>query len=166
MKRARIGFFLFVAFAVMADLAVTHAQGKTKAKSTGKSSHAAVFWTKDTGEWTAVPVFPSGAMMKVINGDPGKGPADIYIKLPANYDTTFHWHTPVESVYVDAGQLELSMPKSSEKQTIGPGGFFQSPSKMVHRAVCASSEDCYFYLHSAGKFDIHLVDEDGKPRKE
>jgi quercetin dioxygenase-like cupin family protein len=162
MTQAKFRILLVIAFAVAA-LAVTQAQGKTKKGHSAASPKAqqAVFWTKDQGDWMAVPVFPAGAQMKVIHGDPNKGAADLYIKLPPKYDTTFHWHTPVESVYVEAGQLELSMPHSSEKKTIGPGGFFQSPAKMVHRAVCVSNEDCYFYLHSSGKFDIHLVNGGG-----
>jgi quercetin dioxygenase-like cupin family protein len=138
-------------------------QTRTTNPRPASSPQQAVLWAKG-GEWMDVPVFPKGAQMQVMNGDPNKGAADMYIKLPSKYDTTFHWHTPIESVYVDGGQMEFSMPGSDEKKKLGSGGFFQSPAKMVHRAVCTSSEACYFYLHSAGKFDIHLVDEHGRPR--
>jgi quercetin dioxygenase-like cupin family protein len=156
----KIGTVLLLA---ASTLLVWSQTSRPRAERRAGSAQKAVFWTKSS-DWKDVPVFPKGAQMQVIHGDPNTGAADMYIKVPSKYDTTFHWHTPVETVYIDSGQLEFSMPHNDQKKTLGSGGFFQSPPKMVHRAVCTSPEDCYFYLHSAGKFDIHLVDEMGHPR--
>ena len=148
-------------FASLLLAAVTLAQQPssktTKAHHSARAAAHATIWTNTQGEWQDVPVFPKGAQMKVISGNPKAGPSDLYVKFPAGYGVPFHWHTPVESVYEQAGSLELAMPHSTDTHTIAAGGFFRSPSHMVHKATCTSSEDCYFFLHSTGPFDIHLV---------
>jgi quercetin dioxygenase-like cupin family protein len=131
----------------------TVTQKTVKQRGTG----SATLWTPAEGEWKDVPVFPKGAQMKVISGDPGKGASDLYVKFPAGYVAPLHWHTPAESVYVQSGSLEFGMQHSDQTHTIGAGGFFHSPPKMIHKATCSTKEDCYFFLHSTGAFDIHLV---------
>lgn len=130
--------------------------------STAKAHHGraaeAASWNTDQGEWSDVPVLPEGAQMKVIHGNPKTGASDLYVKMPSGYVAPFHWHTPNESVYMQAGSLELAMPNTSDTHTISPGGFFYAPSHMVHKATCTGNADCYFFLHSSGPFDIHLAD--------
>jgi quercetin dioxygenase-like cupin family protein len=131
--------------------------GSTKSSTHKTMAKAATYWTNTEGEWMDVPVFPKGAQMKVISGNPKTGASDLFVKMPAGYVAPLHWHTPAESVYMQAGTLEFGEAHSSATHTISAGGFFHSPPKMVHKATCTGNEDCYFFLHSTGPFDIHLV---------
>jgi hypothetical protein len=143
--------------------------GKSEGAKAKRTSHMAMakttVWTKDEGEWMDVPVFPAGAKMKVASGDPKTGPSDLYVKMPAGYGVPFHWHTPVESVYLTSGTMELEMIKTKEKKSIEAGSLFIAPGKMIHKASCTSKDDCLFFLHSSGPFDIHLVGQSGKEPK-
>lgn len=116
-------------------------------------------WTSEKGEWMPLPdVFPKGGEFKVMRGDPAAGPAEFYFKFPAGYGVPWHFHTPVERVFMDKGTVEFEM-RGGQKTSIGEGGYIHFPSRSPHTATCTSSEDCYFYLASNDVFDIHLVDD-------
>ncbi len=153
----RKALLLIIAFAFFTTCFAQSTKGARSHKSGNRAPNAATFWTSTEGDWMDVPVFPKGAQMKVISGDPAKGASDLYVKFPAGYVAPLHWHTPAESVYVQAGSLEFGMQHSNETHTVAAGGFFNSPPKMIHKASCSTKEDCYFFLHSTGAFDIHLV---------
>ena len=157
MNRFLLNSLICVTFASSTLGQTKTASGAGAHRKAAAKAAQAVFWSNTEGEWMDVPVFPKGAQMKVINGDPKKGASDLFVKFPAGYVAPLHWHTPAESVYMQAGTLEFGMPNSAATHTIAAGGFFHSAPKMVHKATCTGNEDCYFFLHSTGPFDIHLV---------
>jgi hypothetical protein len=63
---------------------------------------------------------------------------------------------------MQTGTLELEIRETGQNLTVVPGGFVLAPSRSVHRATCKGADDCYFFLHSTGPFDINIVDETGK----
>lgn len=127
--------------------------------ATGKQGH--VMWTAERGEWMSLPdIFPRGGTMKVIQGDPSRGPSDLYMRFPAGYVTPWHFHSPTERLYVDKGKIQFEM-MNGESRTLGEGGFVMVPGRMAHRASCTGDDECTFYLSSGGPFDVHLVDEKG-----
>jgi quercetin dioxygenase-like cupin family protein len=70
----------------------------------------------------------------------------------------------VESIYTLDGEGEYTMLKTGEKVTSHPGGFVRMPAHMVHKVRCTSHfKDCVIFIHTAQPFDIHIVDEHGKP---
>ncbi len=83
----------------------------------------------NTGDlkWGPAPaVFPAGAQMAVLSGDPTKaGVFVIRLKMPAGYKIPAHNHPTDEYVTVVSGELSLGMgdkldPAKSAK--LGPGG--------------------------------------------
>lgn len=123
------------------------------------STEQATAWTADKGEWMPLPdIFPAGGQMKVMRGDPAKGPADFYFKFPAGYGVPWHFHTPVEVVLMDRGTIEFEM-RGGQKVALGEGGYIHFPSASPHKATCTANTECLFYLVSSGPFDIHLVDD-------
>lgn len=123
------------------------------------SSEPGTAWTSDRGEWMPLPdIFPKGGQMKVIHGDPAKGPSDLYFRFPAGYGVPWHFHTPVEKVFVDQGAMEFEM-RGDKKVSLKEGGYVRFPKASPHKATCSGSTDCLFLLSSDGPFDIHLVDE-------
>ena len=117
-------------------------------------------WSSDEGSWAAVPDFP-GVQMKLVNGNPQTGPSDIYLEVPAGNRLPFHWHSATESVYMERGTLELQMWDNTQTRVLNGMSYFQAPPRMIHRATCTSSEDCYLFVHSGGPFDIHIVNDQG-----
>jgi quercetin dioxygenase-like cupin family protein len=98
----------------------------------------AVLSSKDVKWSAAPPVFPKGAMMAVMAGDPGaSGPVAVRLKLPAGYKIPAHWHPTDEHVTVLSGVLYLGMgdkldPKQGQAFTAG--GYAVAPAHMNHYA--------------------------------
>jgi len=86
----------------------------------------------------APPIFPKGAQMAVMAGDPGKaGLFIIRLKMPAGYKVPAHHHPSDENVTVISGTFSLGMgdkldPKKSA--TLTPGGFAVAMAGMNHFA--------------------------------
>ena len=90
-------------------------------------------------KWGAAPaVFPAGAQMAVLSGDPGKsGLFVIRLKMPAGYKIPAHQHPTDEYVTVVSGDLSLGMgdkldPAKSAK--LAAGGFALAGARMNHFA--------------------------------
>src|SRR5436305_6941331 len=62
-------------------------------------------------KWGPAPaVFPKGARMAVLSGDPSKaGPFTIELAMPARYRVAPHWHPSDENVTVKSGTLLVGM---------------------------------------------------------
>ena len=89
-------------------------------------------------EWgPALPVFPAGAQMAVLSGDPGKsGTFVIRLKMPADYKIPAHHHQ-TEYVTVISGDFSLGMgDKLDETKSahLTAGGFAEAPAQMNHFA--------------------------------
>ncbi len=114
----------------------------------------------EQGAWSDIPGVP-GAQMKPLHAEPGRAPTDLIIRLKSGVSSP--WHSSVESIYTLAGEGEFSMLKTGEKTSAHPGGFIRMPANMVHKVRCAGQQDCVVFVHTALPFDIHIVDEHGKP---
>ncbi len=105
MRRFSTLFILLPAM-VLAQTAAT--PKKTAAKAAGP---AVVVVTPDKIQWGPAPaVFPAGAQMAVLAGDPGKpGPFTVRLKAPDGYRIMPHWHPTAESVTVLSGEFRVGM---------------------------------------------------------
>ncbi len=95
----------------------------------------------NTGDlkWGPAPaIFPAGAQMSVLSGDPTKaGVFVLRLKMPPGYKIPAHQHPSDEYVTVISGDLSLGMgdkldPAMSAK--LAPGGFALAGAKMNHFA--------------------------------
>ena len=86
----------------------------------------------------APPVFPAGAQMAVLSGDPGKaGTFVIRLKIPAGYKIPAHHHPTDEYLTVISGDFSLGMgDKLDETKSadLTAGGFAEAPAQMNHFA--------------------------------
>jgi quercetin dioxygenase-like cupin family protein len=103
------------------------------------SSQAAAQMNSSDLKWGAAPaVFPAGAQMAVLSGDPTKaGVFVVRLKTPAGYKIPAHHHPTDEYVTVISGDFSLGMgdkldPAKSAK--LSPGGFAVAPANMNHYA--------------------------------
>ncbi len=86
----------------------------------------------------APPVFPTGAQMTVLAGDPTKsGTFVIRLKMPAGYKVPAHHHPTDEYVTVISGDFALGMgdklDETKSAHLVG-GGFAEAPARMNHFA--------------------------------
>ena len=90
-------------------------------------------------KWGPAPaVFPKGAEMAVLAGDPGKaGTFVIRLKMPAGYKIPAHHHPTDEYVTVISGDFHLGMGDkldAAKSAALAPGGFAEAPRQMNHFA--------------------------------
>lgn len=162
MHAAKNGFVTILLGLAITAMAVSSAQSQTPQASTD----APTFKNPPKGKWMPVPqeVFPKGAEMQVLNGDPARGPADFYFRVPSNYTFPWHFHTPIEKLFIDEGSLRYET-RGGDTQTLRAGDYVYVPARSPHKVTCTSAGECSFFLSSSGPFDIHLVDENWKTTK-
>lgn len=88
-------------------------------------------------KWGPAPgVFPKGAQMAVLAGDPSKsGTFAIRLKMPAGYAIAAHHHPTDELVTVISGNFSLGMGDKLDRTKsamLRPGGFAVAPAGMNH----------------------------------
>jgi quercetin dioxygenase-like cupin family protein len=89
--------------------------------------------------WGPAPaVFPAGAQMAVLSGDPGSpGTFVIRLKMPAGYKIPAHHHPTNEYVTVISGDFSLGMGDKldpAKSAHLAAGGFAEAPARMNHFA--------------------------------
>jgi anti-sigma factor ChrR (cupin superfamily) len=115
----------------------------------------------------APPVFPKGAEIAVLSGDPFKdGPYVVRLKMPGGYKIPAHNHPTTEYVTVISGTFNIGMgDKLDEKQGIKmtAGGWAEAAAKMNHYAWASSPS--VVQVHGQGPFAITYVNPADDPSK-
>lgn len=119
-------------------------------------------------KWGPVPpVFPKGAEVAVVAGDPGKqGPFVIRFKAPAGYKVAAHTHPIDENVTVISGSLHVGMGEKFDEAkgtALRTGGFAKLPPGTAHYVWF--TEPTVLQLHGAGPFSITYVNPADDPSK-
>jgi quercetin dioxygenase-like cupin family protein len=115
----------------------------------------------------APPVFPRGAQIAVLSGDPSKeGFYVVRLKMPNGYKIPAHNHPTVEYVTVVSGRFNIGMgdkldPKKG--QPLRPGGFAEAPAKMNHYAWATGQT--VVQVHGLGPFELTYVNPADDPSK-
>ena len=119
-------------------------------------------------KWGPTPaVFPAGAQMAVLSGDPGKpGVFVVRLKMPAGYKIPAHHHPTDEYVTVISGDLSLGMgdkldPAKAAK--LAPGGFAMAGAKMNHFAL--STGGAVVQVSAEGPFAMTYVNPADDPTR-
>jgi quercetin dioxygenase-like cupin family protein len=119
-------------------------------------------------KWEAAPnVFPRGAQLAVVSGDPFKdGLYVVRMKLPSGYKIPAHNHPTSEYVTVISGELHLGMGDKldpAKSIALKTGGFAEAPAKMNHYAW--ADEETVLQVHGQGPFAITYVNPADDPSK-
>lgn len=117
-------------------------------------------------KWGPAPaVFPAGAKMAVLSGDPSKsGVFVIRLKMPAGYVVPAHHHSTDEYVTVVSGEFHLGMGDKLDKTksaTLRPGGFAEAPAGMNHFAWAAKAS--VVQVNADGPFNMVYVNPADDP---
>jgi uncharacterized RmlC-like cupin family protein len=117
-------------------------------------------------KWGPAPaVFPAGAKMAVLSGDPSKsGVFVIRLKMPANYAVAAHHHSTAEYVTLISGEFHLGMGDKLDKAkgaTLHPGGFAEAPAGMNHFAWATKAS--VVQISAEGPFNMVYVNPADDP---
>ncbi len=97
-------------------------------------------------QWGPCPAFmPAGCGLAVLNGDPAKPNADVFLRLQANTTIPEHWHTSAERMILVSGELAVRYQKQAEV-VLRPGMYAYGPAKLPHTASCRGSAPCVLFI--------------------
>jgi anti-sigma factor ChrR (cupin superfamily) len=115
----------------------------------------------------APPVFPKGAQIAVLSGDPFKdGLYVVRLRMPANYKIPAHWHPTSEYVTIVSGTFHIGMGEKLDQKKgieLRAGGFGEAPARMNHYAW--TSADTVVQVHGQGPFQLTYVNPADDPSK-
>ncbi len=113
------------------------------------------------------PVFPTGAKMAVLQGDPDKaGMYTIRLKAPDGYRVAAHWHPADEHLTVISGTFNLGTGDTLDEAkttAMSAGAFGSMPAKMHHFAWCKGETEVQ--VSGMGPFQLIYVNPADDPSK-
>ena len=113
----------------------------------------------------APPVFPAGAKMAVLQGDPNKpGPFTVRLKVGDGYKVAPHWHPTAENLTIISGTFNLGTgdtADASKTTALTAGAFATMPAEMRHFAWAKGAT--VVQIHSEGPFKLIYVNPKDDP---
>jgi quercetin dioxygenase-like cupin family protein len=118
--------------------------------------------------WGPAPaIFPTGAKMAVLQGDPGQTALfTVRLQMPDGYKIAAHYHPTDEHITVISGTFLVGMGDTlnAAKTTALPaGGFVTAPAKMNHYAIARGPT--VVQVHAMGPFSLTYVNPKDDPTK-
>ncbi len=155
---------LGTALALVAVCATGWALGQGKAAPAEPKAH--VMENESEIQWMdAPPVFPAGAKMAVLQGDPNKpGPFTVRLKVGDGYKVAPHWHPTAENLTIISGTFNLGTgdtADASKTTALTAGAFATMPAKMRHFAWAKGATEVQ--IHSEGPFQLIYVNPKDDP---
>ncbi len=116
----------------------------------------------------APPIFPSGAQIVVLQGDPAaSGVLTVRLKFPNNYVIKPHWHPTDEHVTVLKGNLLVGLGDTFSKDVmlpvLKPGDFITAPAHVNH--FVQAQGETIVQVHMMGPFQLTYVHPEDDPSK-
>jgi hypothetical protein len=104
-------------------------------------------------EWGPCPdFFPSGCQLAVLHGDPARPNADVFFRVPANYDLPTHWHSSAERMVLVTGELSVTY-EGQAALVLKPGMYAFGPPRAAHHGRCVSDQPCTLFIAFEGPID-------------
>jgi quercetin dioxygenase-like cupin family protein len=118
-------------------------------------------------KWGPAPaIFPTGAQMAVMQGDPsGTGLFTVRLRFPNGYKIPPHTHPTDEHVTVVSGSVAVGMGKTfdaSKMMTLNAGGFVTAPANEAHYAIARGVT--VVQVHAMGPFAMTYVNPADTPK--
>lgn len=116
----------------------------------------------------APPVFPAGAELAVLQGDPHVAGEVFTVRLrfPDGYVVPAHWHPTDEHVTVISGTLLVGLGDTFDEKALLPpletGGFITAPANVNHFATARGETEVQ--VHAIGPFELTYVNPEDDPR--
>src|SRR5437867_3693852 len=113
----------------------------------------------------APPVFPAGAKMAVLQGDPSKAELfTVRLDLPPGYKVAAHYHPTDEHITVIKGTLLVGMGdtlKVAKAMVLPTGAFATAPANVNHYAIARGRT--IVQVHAIGPFQLTYVNPADDP---
>ena len=118
-------------------------------------------------KWGPAPaIFPPGAQMAVMQGDPGGSALfTVRLRFPDGYKIAPHTHPTDENVTVISGNFQVGMGKTFETKgtlSLHAGGFVTAPANMAHYGVARGTT--VVQVHALGPFAMTYVNPADTPK--
>jgi quercetin dioxygenase-like cupin family protein len=118
-------------------------------------------------KWGPAPaIFPPGAQMAVLQGDPGSTSLfTVRLRMPDNYKIPPHTHPTDEIVTVIRGTFRVGMGETFQRRdmlTLGDGGFVVAPANHAHFALTRGQT--IVQVHAMGPFAMTYVNPADTPK--
>lgn len=106
-------------------------------------------------QWGPCPaIFPKGCQIAVLNGDPSKPNADVFLRVPGGYTIPAHSHTSAERMILVEGKLTVRY-KGAAAAVLTPGQYAYGPASLPHEGRCASGKSCTLFIAFEGPVDAN-----------
>ena len=120
-------------------------------------------------KWGPAPaVFPPGAQMAVLQGDPsGTGLFTVRLRMPNGYKIAPHTHPAYEVDTVISGTIKLGMGETADRsaaKAVPAGSFFAMPPGTAHFAYF--DEETVLQLTTNGPWSIKYINPADDPRNQ
>lgn len=103
--------------------------------------------------WTPCPpIFPTGCEVTVLQGNPGTGPSDVFLRVPADYTFPPHSHTSAEHIVLLTGVLHVTYGGGNQVE-LRQSTYSLVPAKAGHKAHCAVGGPCVMFIHFDSPID-------------
>jgi quercetin dioxygenase-like cupin family protein len=112
-------------------------------------------------------IFPAGAEMAVLQGDPSVAGAvfTVRLRLPNGYILPAHWHPTDENVTVISGKFLVGIGDVFDRHALLPplhqGGFISAPANVNHFAMAKGRT--VVQVHAIGPFQLTYVNPADDP---
>jgi quercetin dioxygenase-like cupin family protein len=128
----------------------------------------ASFAQKSAVKWGPAPaIFPAGAKMAVMQGDPSKPELfTVRLDLPKGYKIASHFHPTDEHITVISGNFLVGMGDKMDTKnamTLTSGGFASAPAKQHHWAIARTHT--VVQVHAIGPFQLTYVNAADDPTR-
>lgn len=147
-------------FMTSAALLVAFAMTASAQQADASASHSPFKWGP------APAIFPAGAQMAVLQGDPsGTGLFTVRLRFPDGYKIAPHTHPTDENVTVVSGTFHVGMGSTFDKKsmmTLRAGGFVTAPENHAHYA--SASGETVVQVHAMGPFAMTYVNPADTPK--
>lgn len=111
-------------------------------------------------KWKDDPAHP-GVQIAAVSGDPTKGAAKFFVKLPSGFAVGLHHHSADHFAAMISGTLVQNV--DGQDQTLPPGSYFSYTGKKQHTTKCTDPAGCTIFVDAHGKWDV--VEEKAAAKK-
>jgi quercetin dioxygenase-like cupin family protein len=156
--------FVIIAAVLSAACSKSSSSNDAPSAPTRQASHSVA--AQNSEQWGAAPaVFPPGAEMAVLQGDPSKTEEfTVRLRFPNGYKIPPHTHPTTENVTVLAGTFLAGSGSQfieSQLEAIGQNGFLSIPAEHAHYAMARGLT--VVQVHAIGPFALTYVNAADNP---
>ncbi len=101
------------------------------------------------------PIFSGDCNIAVLNGDPAKPNADVFLRIGGGTELPVHRHSSAERMILVSGRLRVDY-RGAPAVTLMPGNYAYGPAGLPHRAVCLGRQRCTLFVAFEGPVDAVL----------